>query len=378
MHGVQCSAVRTWVAAEAAAPAVRSSRRVGRRFHVPPAWRGCTPALGPLPSPVGDSLPSTQLGTRPLTALAPALTVIRPAASVGSCARSRASSRAIASDALAASAGRTLWSGEDGRPVVGEIGKRPLHGDLPASRRPPDPHPSTSPAGRPSATLQGSAASEPRRTIPRISTPQRVVGKSIAQHVPRIGRDARSARADHSRHLGNPLGRGGNEEDHQRHDRGVERIVGKRERHRIALMKPRLPRRDSRAGKGELLCGRVDPLDRDGRAPLDEPFGKGTVAATDVQPSQARFWREPVEKDLTGQPAPLPHVSFVAGSVIEADLLVCHPVSFWRVRWNEGSGVGPRVTSGDASLRRLERIARPHFAPREGRQSWAISFVDRA
>ena len=118
-----------------------------------------------------------------------------------------------------------------------------------------------------------------------------------------------------------PLAGSGHEEDHQRHDRCVERVVGERQCHRIALTKLRDTRRGSRASERELRLGRIDPVDRGGRAALDEHFSKGAVAAADVEPSQSGCWSQPVEERLAGELAPRPHVSFVGSPIVEADLV---------------------------------------------------------
>ena len=73
------------------------------------------------------------------------------------------------------------------------------------------------------------------------------------------------------------------------------------------------------------------PSHRDRRTPLDDHFRKRAVAAADVEPSQTGFRSQPVEKGVAGKLAPLPHVSFVAGTVGEADL-VGHPGLFLRPR----------------------------------------------
>ena len=65
-------------------------------------------------------------------------------------------------------------------------------------------------------------------------------------------------------------------------------------------------RRGSGAREGELPLGRIDPLNLGGRASFDEQLGEGAVAAADVDPSQARARRQPVEEDLAGEPAPTP------------------------------------------------------------------------
>ena len=88
---------------------------------------------------------------------------------------------------------------------------------------------------------------------------QRLVRKTTAKHVPRVGCDG-ATRADHSCHFGNALGRVGNEENHQRHDSRVERVVGERQCHCIALTKLCDTRRGSCASIGKLRLRRVYPL----------------------------------------------------------------------------------------------------------------------
>ena len=76
--------------------------------------------------------------------------------------------------------------------------------------------------------------------------------------------------------------------------------------------------------KGELRLGRIDPLNLGRRAPLDEQFGEGAVAAADIDPSQARAGRKPIEEHLARKPAPASHLPFVGGPVVEADLMFDH------------------------------------------------------
>ena len=55
--------------------------------------------------------------------------------------------------------------------------------------------------------------------------------------------------------------------------------------------------------------------------PLDEHFRKGTVAATNVEPSQTSFRSKPVEERFTYKLAPFSHVSFIGSAVLEAYLV---------------------------------------------------------
>ena len=111
-------------------------------------------------------------------------------------------------------------------------------------------------------------------------------GKSPFEHIPRIRRD-RSAGANHPHHFGDALGRLGNEEDHQRHRRGIEAVVGEWQRHRVAQMKRCVARAGAAACEHELRFGRIDPLRLRGCAALHQQLGEGAAAAADVQPSQA-------------------------------------------------------------------------------------------
>ena len=147
--------------------------------------------------------------------------------------------------------------------------------------------------------------------------------RSAAQHIPRIGGDC-AAGANHAHHLGNASGRVRNEENHQRHDSGIEPVLGKRKRHRVALVKRCATRRGSGAREGELRLGRINSLNFGRRASLDEQLREGTVAATDIDPSQARAWRKPIEKHLSREAAPSSHVPFVSGPVVIADLMFDH------------------------------------------------------
>ena len=114
----------------------------------------------------------------------------------------------------------------------------------------------------------------------------RVARGPAVEPVPRVGGDD-GARGDDPYHFSDALGRIGHEENHQRHDGHVERVVGERLSHRVALTKLCAPRRGSRASKGELRLGRIDSIDRHGRAAIDDHFRKGAVAAADVEPAQA-------------------------------------------------------------------------------------------
>src|SRR5215468_10608172 len=123
---------------------------------------------------------------------------------------------------------------------------------------------------------------------------------------PKICRD-RAAWADHARHLGDALGRIGNEEEHKRHDSAIKPVGLEGQRHRVALKKRGFPQRRPSAGKRELRFGRIDPLYFGWRASLGEQLGERATAAADVDPSQARRWRQPIDEDVPSELAPDAH-----------------------------------------------------------------------
>jgi hypothetical protein len=86
----------------------------------------------------------------------------------------------------------------------------------------------------------------------------------------------------------------------------------------------RQARRGTCAGKGKLRLGRIDPLNLGRRAAFHQQLGEGAAAAADVDPSQARARRQPVEEDIAREPAPGSHHPLVGGAVVEADLLFGH------------------------------------------------------
>src|ERR1044071_1193306 len=147
---------------------------------------------------------------------------------------------------------------ENGRPVVIEINERPLHVDLPRFDRlqtrtcPQFPHRVYSRCVRAGRRRDCNAQ-------PTHFNLQRLVRKTTAFYVPRVGCDD-ATRPDNSRHLGNAFGRVGNEENHERHDSRVERVVWERQCHCIALTKLCDTRCGSCARKGELPLRRVYPL----------------------------------------------------------------------------------------------------------------------
>src|SRR5207302_1093513 len=59
-------------------------------------------------------------------------------------------------------------------------------------------------------------------------------------------------------------------------------------------------------------------------APGHNQLGESAVAAADIDPFQARAWRQPVKKDLAGNPAPGAHHPLISGAILEADLVFGH------------------------------------------------------
>ena len=119
--------------------------------------------------------------------------------------------------------------------------------------------------------------------------------RSSPHQVPGIGGDD-AARADDTRHLGNSLGRIGQEENDQRHECRVKTVRGKGQPLRVALLEPRHAGARARAGKFELRLGRIDALDRRRRAALDQKLGEGAIATADVDAAQIRRSGQPVEE----------------------------------------------------------------------------------
>jgi len=77
-------------------------------------------------------------------------------------------------------------------------------------------------------------------------------------------------------------------------------------------------------GKCELRLGRIDPLYFVWRASLSEQLGERATAAADVDPSQARGRRQPIEEDLPSELAPDAHPAVVGCSIIEPNGLLGH------------------------------------------------------
>jgi hypothetical protein len=126
------------------------------------------------------------------------------------------------------------------------------------------------------------------------------------------------------RHLGDALGRIGNEENDQRHDGRLEAAVGERKRHGIALAKFRQARGRARAREDKLGLGGINTPNLGRGTSLNDLFGEGAIAATDVDPAQARARRQPAEKCLPDQAAPHTHVAFVGRPIVKADFGYSH------------------------------------------------------
>ena len=69
--------------------------------------------------------------------------------------------------------------------------------------------------------------------------------------------------------------------------------------HRVALAKFRHERRGPCPRKSELPFGWINALNLHRGASLDQSLGEGPVAAADVDPSQTRKRRQPIEENLT-------------------------------------------------------------------------------
>jgi hypothetical protein len=77
------------------------------------------------------------------------------------------------------------------------------------------------------------------------------------------------------------------------------------------------PRRRACARKSQLCFGWINALDFHWATSLQQQFGKGAVAAADVDPSQTRGWRQPSKEDFTSAAAPASHHLLIGGPVIE-------------------------------------------------------------
>jgi hypothetical protein len=101
-------------------------------------------------------------------------------------------------------------------------------------------------------------------------------------------------------------------------------VFGKRQRHGVALLELRNARRGARACEGKLALRRIDALNFNRCAALDDQFSEGAVAAADVDPPQAWRRRQPIEKNIARQSAPDSHHPLVSGPIVEADLEFGH------------------------------------------------------
>jgi hypothetical protein len=125
-------------------------------------------------------------------------------------------------------------------------------------------------------------------------------------------------------HLRDTFCRLRNEKDHQRHDSSIEAAIREGQSHGVALLELGDVGGVSRAGVGELRLGRVDALHLGRRAAVDQQLGERAIAAADIDPAQAGLWRDPVEKHVARQPAPDSHHAFIAGAIVEANLVFGH------------------------------------------------------
>jgi hypothetical protein len=153
-----------------------------------------------------------------------------------------------------------------------------------------------------------------------------LIRKPAALHVPGI-RAGEAAFPDDPCHFGNPFRRIRDKEDDQRHDSDIKDVVGKGQRHGVALMERCGLLREACPGKEQLRFRRVDSVDRPGRTALGDQRGEGAVAAPHIEPPLVRWRRQPAKKRLAGGPAPLSHVLLVAGAILESYLAGCHSVS---------------------------------------------------
>src|SRR5262249_7588941 len=69
------------------------------------------------------------------------------------------------------------------------------------------------------------------------------------------------------------------------------------------------------------------PLDLSRCAARNQQFGKGSISTPDVDPSQARARRQPIDKDVPDKPAPNAHHALVGRPVIKSDLRLSHHCS---------------------------------------------------
>src|SRR5215468_4859740 len=86
----------------------------------------------------------------------------------------------------------------------------------------------------------------------------------------------------------------------------------------------------SGARKGKLALGWINSLDLDWRAAFHEQLGESAIAATNVDPFQIRCGCQPIKKDATRSSTPIPHHPLIRGPVLEADLSFTHQCASFR------------------------------------------------
>src|SRR5262249_11687694 len=108
-----------------------------------------------------------------------------------------------------------------------------------------------------------------------------------AQYDPSIGRNY-AARTHYPRHLGDAFSGVGHKKDHQSHYCHIECVRREWKCHRIPTLEFSQTRARSFARKVELSLGWIDAPHFVRRAPFNNQFSKSAVAATYINPFQAR------------------------------------------------------------------------------------------
>src|ERR1700744_720866 len=92
----------------------------------------------------------------------------------------------------------------------------------------------------------------------------------------------------------------------------------------MPLMKLGDPSGGAAASEDKLSLRRVDAVNLGLCTTFDEQLGECAVAAADIDPSQARTRREPLEEIDSDEAAPGPHHALVGCPILKADFLVRH------------------------------------------------------
>jgi hypothetical protein len=92
----------------------------------------------------------------------------------------------------------------------------------------------------------------------------------------------------------------------------------------ISVTNYRQTRRGTRPRKSELAFRRINALNLHRGAPINQQFSESSVAAANIDPSQTRWWRQPIEEDFSGRPTPDPHRLLVGSAVIETNIVLDH------------------------------------------------------